>query len=88
MSAQDTVTAHDGLGRCSNQLPQSVTKVQCCSAASAGAGLLGSQWPRDVSHQATGESPSIYPQEPPISTPASPSDDVHAAVLVGTGVSE
>lgn len=59
-------------GRCSNQLPQSITKMQCCCD-------VGRCWspgvtvaPEMCPIRATGKSPSSYLQSIPSSTPTSP----------------
>lgn len=59
-------------GRCSNQLPQSITKMQCCCD-------VGRCWspgvtvaPEMCPIRATGKSPSIYPQSISAQPPASP----------------
>lgn len=68
-------------GRCSNQLPQSITKMQCCCDA-------GRCWspgvtvaPEMCPIRATGKSPSGYLQRIPAPPQHKPSGNVHEAHL-------
>lgn len=73
-------------GRCSNQLPQSITKMQCCCD-------VGRCWspgvtvtPEMCPIRATGKNPSIYPLVSQLN-PHKPRGNVHAANLVEIWVS-